>query len=423
MTTSSTKLVARVVAIRILQRLQRPNTFIATELKREFARYPEADPRDRALATELVYGVLRQRRRLDHSLEPLVKQRLRKLEDAALLLLRLGAYQILFLDRIPKPICVSATQDAARELRMDRLTGLLNAVLRRVGPESERLPQGDSHRAIGVRASLPNWIVAELAKSYGEEACEAEAMALRERAKTSIRPNLVRGSVESVMEALAAEGFSTVPGPEGSLLLSGPGDPFSTQAFRDGAFVPQDPSSLAVVAAMGDVQGKSILDLCSGRGIKATLLAARGANVTCVDVVDSKLAQSKELAVRLGVSERMRHILADATDPGLSLGLFDQVLVDAPCTGLGTIRRHPEIAWRRKPDDLTRLAKIQSELVAVGATHLKSHGILTYAVCTFSRIEGSPAVPSGLVSEGRSIKTRPSEGWDAFQLTQWRRRS
>jgi 16S rRNA (cytosine967-C5)-methyltransferase len=415
------KLNARVSATRILQRLEKPNAFIASELKSEFDRHGTVDPRDRGLTTELVYGVLRQQRRLDYNLRPLVKGRYNRLEPEARILLRLGAYQILFLDRIPKPICVSATQDAARSMGKGRMTGLINAVLRRVDPDSENLPKDGSVKAISIRTSLPEWIVEALSDAYGAEDCEKEALALRDRAPMTIRPNLVKGSRTALRRELEEEGFACEDGPHGSFIVSGPGDPFGTKSFRRGSFVPQDPASLAVIEAMGDVEGQSILDLCSGRGIKATALAARGANVTCVDPIHSKLEQGKTLATNLGVRSKLRFITGDPVEETLGLTLYDQVLVDAPCTGLGTLRRHPESAWRRTKEDIYRLGKLQKQLVEVGLKHLKPNGVLTYAVCTFTRFEGELSVPSSVESTNEDLTTRPSDGWDAFQMRRWRR--
>ena len=147
-----------------------------------------ADPRERGLTTELVYGVLRWRLRLDAVLSPHVKQGLTNLEPVAQELLRIGAYQILFLDRIPAPIAVSATQDAARTLGAGRITGLLNGVLRRVVENGESLPEGSDDRSIAQRSSLPEWIVAALRATYGEENLAEEALALKSRAPTSVRP-------------------------------------------------------------------------------------------------------------------------------------------------------------------------------------------------------------------------------------------
>ncbi len=388
-------------------------------LARELGSARVADPRERGLATELVYGVLRQERRLDHTLGPLVRQGLTKLEPMARVLLRLGAYQILMLDRIPAPIAVSATQDAARQIGAGRLTGLLNGVLRKVAALGEQLPSGADVASLGVRASLPDWVVRELVKAYGADA-EAEGMALRERAPTTIRPTLGKGGADACAVALAAEGFTAAPGPHHTLVVTGPGDPFATKAFMDGLFVPQDPASLAVVELLGDVAGRRVADLCAGRGLKATALADRGAEVMALDLSGSKLDALNALARNLGLAERITTRVADLAARPPEVGAFDLVLVDAPCTGLGTLRRHPEIAWRRTSADLASLTALQARLISNAAQLVAPGGALVWAVCSFARAEGTPPLPLGFVEEER-LDLRPSAGLDAFQARRLRR--
>ncbi len=382
------------------------------------------DPRDRGLATELVYGTLRWQRRMDALLAPYVRRGLDGIEPLGRALLRLGAYQLAMLDRIPRPIAVSATQDAARAMGMARLTKLLNPILRRVAEQlerdGERLPDGSSVQAIAARASLPDWIASELVRRYGDDA-ETEGQALRWRATLTVRPNLAKGGADALSKALALEGFAVKAAPYETVEVSGPGDPFTTTAFRSGLFVPQDPASHAVITLMGDVDGCRVLDLCAGRGIKATALAERGAHVTCVDIDDRKLAELRTLAGKLGVSERITTIAADATQSSEALdGLstFDHVLVDAPCSGLGTLRRHPEIAWRRRPEDVGALVRTQRALLKSAGDFVTEGGLLTYAVCTFTSLEAPPTdVPDGV--QLASITTQPSDDVDAFAAATW----
>jgi 16S rRNA (cytosine967-C5)-methyltransferase len=419
---------ARAAAAHVLVRAeQEPGLHASDALSEALDSAPEADPRDRALATELVYGVLRQQRRLDHSLAPCVRQGMDALEPVARALLRVGAYQLFFLDRVPGPIAVSATQDAADRLRASRLKGLLNAVLRRVLRDGEALPPGDGDDAIGVRASLPTWIVRHLREAYGDADVAREALALRERPGLNVRPTLASGGAAAVRRDLSAAGFAVAEGAAGTLVISGPGDPFASASFRGGGFVPQDPASLAVVGLLGDVAGVDVLDLCAGRGIKSTALADRGARVVAVDVAGDKLDQAHALAARLGLGDRLRTVAGDPSRQRLALGGppggFSKVLVDAPCTGLGTLRRRPEIAWRTRPDDVARLGRLQADLVAAAAAQVAVGGELVYAVCTFTRIEAAPPLPLGFepLGEPGLHRWRPSDGFDAFSARHWKR--
>ncbi len=412
---------ARALAARVLAEVEgSPRARSPDALARALSRHPKLDPRDRALATELVYGVLRWRRRLDWALAPFVRQGLAQLEPVARTLLRIGAYQLAFLDRIPGPVAVSATQDAARQLRAGRLTGLLNGVLRKVHDQPPPLPEGDDDAALAVRASLPEWIVAELRAAW-PDAVEAEALALRDRAANTVRPTLSRGGAEACAKALAEDGFAAAPAAHGTLRVTGPGDPFSTKAFREGLFVPQDPASVAVVELLGEVRGRAVLDLCAGRGVKATALLDRGAEVLAVDLSANKLDSARRLARRLGLGDKLATLDADLTDASLELGQHEVVLVDAPCSGLGTVRRHPEIAWRRTPEDVRSLVDLQGRILATAARQVAPGGALVYAVCTFARAEGAPPPPPPGFVEDRRLDLRPSTGLDSFQAVRLHR--
>lgn len=380
-----------------------------------------ADPRERGLATELVYGVLRWQLRLDAALSPHVKQGLSNLEPVAQELLRIGAYQILFLDRIPAPIAVSATQDAARSLGAGRITGLLNGVLRRVVENGESLPDGSDDRSIALRASLPEWIVGALRATYGQESLAEEAMALKSRAPTTVRPTRARGGTEAAQAELEEAGFTVEEGGHGTLKISGPGDPFGLKAFHQGMYTPQDPASLAVVEGLGLTPYDVVLDVCAGRGVKTTAIADLGVRVVACDLSEGKLADATKLATKLGVIDRVKTRPIDATDPPADLGTYSHVLVDAPCTGLGTLRRHPEIAWRRQQSDVAKLAKTQLAMLQAATGHVARGGVLTFAVCSFHADEMPEIDLDGFSLERFEPPARPSEGGDLFQLKRWRR--
>jgi 16S rRNA C967 or C1407 C5-methylase (RsmB/RsmF family) len=252
--------------------------------------------------------------------------------------------------------------------------------------------------------------VSHLRAAVGVGALEANARALRERAPNTVRPTLGRGGAEAAAASLARDGFVAEPGPHGSLVVTGPGDPFSSAAFRDGLITPQDPASLRVVDLLGDLAGTRVLDLCAGRGVKSTAMADRGAHVVAVDVIAEKLASARRLAERLGVAERIETHVADAAEPTGALGVFDRVLVDAPCTGVGTIRRHPEIAWRREPADVGRAVELQARLLDAAVQYVAPGGLLVYAVCSFVRAEAGGAAPAGLTELG-APEVPGARGW------------
>ncbi len=443
----------RVIAASVLAAVEaRPEAFAGDLLADAFSRAPGLDARDRALATELVQGVLRWQGLLDGSVGRFVTPPGKHLEHVATLWLRLGAYQAAFL-RMPREIAVSATIDAAREAGLARLGGLLNAVLRRfVAAHGEALDRAQAEadpdrelaaraaalaapllpgdagpvETVEARAGLPRWIAEALVEAFGEDAA-AEATALRRRGAVTLRPTLHRGGAGALVEALRAEGLAAEATPEGLVALPEGGDPFRTEAWKQGLLVAQDVSSHAVAVETMRAFARAhpgrtprVLDLCAGRGIKTTALADLGAEVVAVDVSARKLDSLRRLAERLGVEGRLVATLAtDATgdDPRVSaLGPFDVVLVDAPCSGLGTLRRHPEVAWRREAADVMALRAIQQGLFARARALVKPGGLVSYAVCTFVRAEGELPVDS-MLRPLACVDDRPSRGGDAFM---WR---
>jgi 16S rRNA (cytosine967-C5)-methyltransferase len=453
----------RVLAFFALQTLSaHAEAFAGDVLSEAFSRVPTMDARDRALATELVQGVLRWQGLLDPRLAPLVRQGLDGLETGALLWLRLGACQLALLDRMPREIAVSATIDAARLSGWQRVTGLLNAVLRRfaadlptrtdgrraphpVRPDGEdpahaelalartlALPPAPSGEPeplaaeVARLAGLPAWIAEHAVAAWGTGALD-EALAMRRRPSLTLRPTRGGGSAEALVADLLAAGLPAAAGP-GGLVTVAHGDPFRTEAWRQGRFVAQDPASHAVLVhtlEAADVPHPRVLDLCAGRGIKATGLADLGATVVAADVSTRKLASLQKLAERLGVSDRISATLAvDGTseDPRLpGAGPYDVVLVDAPCSGLGTLRRHPEIAWRRQPSDITHLSTLQSRLLARARDLVKPGGAVVFATCSFAPAEAAPDLPG--LTRTTETSLRPSHGGDAFQLAVFRRTS
>jgi 16S rRNA (cytosine967-C5)-methyltransferase len=444
----------RVLAFFALQTLSaHAEAFAGDVLSEAFSRVPTMDARDRALATELVQGVLRWQGLLDPRLAPLVRQGLHDLETGALLWLRLGACQLALLDRMPREIAVSATLDAARLSGWQRVTGLLNAVLRRFASDLPPRPDGDAPaldapglaRALALPptpdappdlaaevarlAGLPLWIARHATEAWGSAAVD-EALALRHRPTLTLRPTLGRApagsdAADALCAELTAAGLPATRTAEGLVTVSH-GDPFRTEAWRDGRFVAQDPASHAVLAhtfraACAAAHGPAprVLELCAGRGIKATGLADLGATVVAADVAPRKLESLLKLADRLGVRERIAATVAtDGTldDPRLAAaGPFDAVLVDAPCSGLGTLRRHPEIAWRRQPSDIPNLAALQTRLLTRARDLVRPGGSVVFAVCSFAPAEGAQDV-EGLTRQ-TELTVRPSEGGDAFQLT------
>jgi 16S rRNA (cytosine967-C5)-methyltransferase len=343
------------------------------------------DARDATLASELAYGTIRRKISLDHALAPLLERPIETAPKPARSLLRLGAYQLLF-TRIPAHAAVSETV----ELADGRHRGFVNAVLRRLSNEGVRWPDDDDD-AISVRTGLAAWAVRELRRQIGDEA-EAAATALATPARTTIRANTCRTTVDELEGTLRNAGVDVERGavhPD-SLVLSS-GAPTSLPGFDEGSFAIQDEASSFVVRALDPKPGERFLDACAGPGGKAAHAACLVEPDGDLVAADANVARARLVASTL---ERLRvegHVLAqDARRPALS-ATFDAVLVDAPCSGLGSARRRPELLWRPEKDDLSSLARLQVAIVAGIAELVRPGGRLVYSVCTFPRAETDAA--------------------------------
>lgn len=341
---------------------------------------------DRHLVTELVYGTLRRLLRIDRALAPLVDRPLDRATPRARTLLRLGAYQVIF-TRIPAHAAVGETVALAGP----RERGFVNAVLRRLAGDPPGPPTGSSDEDVAVRTGLAPWAVRELRRLLGEQT-EVAASALAQRGPLTLRTNTCRTGVEELAERLASSGHATRRGavhPD-SLLLDH-GTPSELPGFAQGWFAVQDEASSFVVRALDPQPGERVLDACAGPGGKtahlACLLGAEGTTVAG-DLSPARAGLVRSQAERLGA--RVHVLVQDARRPALR-GPFDRVLVDAPCSGMGSARRRPELLWRPRREELSHLARLQVAIASAAADLLAPGGHLVYSVCTFPRAETDAA--------------------------------
>ena len=342
---------------------------------------------DRAFATELAYGTIRRAPSLDWAIDRHATRPVRRMTSRARALLRLGAYQLLFM-RTPAHAAVAETVGLAGP----RERGFVNAILRRIVDDPPEWPAGDADEDVSVRTGLSRWAVADLRRLLGDET-EPAAEALGERALLSLRVNTCRSTVGDAERALRDAGFDPRPGsihPD-CLLLDRAGDPAELPGFREGHLAVQDQASAFVVSLLDPRPGERILDACAGPGGKAVYLACLvepdGA-VVAADRNPRRAGLVGRTAGRLGVHPLV--VSQDATAPALR-GPFDRVLVDAPCTGIGSARRRPELLWRTPKEELAGLARLQVAITITVAELLKPGGRLVYSVCTFPRAETDAA--------------------------------
>lgn len=346
------------------------------------------DRRDRAFVTDLVYGTLRRRRALDHVVAAALDRPIDALESPVRAALRIGAYQLL--SGVAAHAAVGETVTAAPE----RARGLVNAVLRKIaasGP-SWPAPAGDAVDALGVRLSYPDWIVERLVADLGRDDALAVLAAGNEPAPVTLRPNPARTTPDGLADELARLPDAKVQAgalDTGALVVRGIGDVGRVPAVADGRATPQDEASQAVVAALGPEPGDIVLDTCAAPGGKATAVAERvGAAgvVVAGDVHRGRLGLVRRAAGRLDLAA-VQPVVADGRSLPVRPGSCDRVLVDAPCSGLGVLRRRPEARWRIGPAAVAELAALQRALLREGTRVLRPGGTLVYSVCTLTRDE------------------------------------
>jgi 16S rRNA (cytosine967-C5)-methyltransferase len=399
---------ARELARRVLARVAE-GAYATLALDGELGRARLA-PNDRALATELVYGVLKQRARLDHALAACAPRGLDALDDRVRDALRMGAYQILLL-RVPAHAAVDDAVEAVKRARGAKLAGFANALLRRLAREGESPPPDEPVARLAVRGSAPEWLARDALARFGADEALAFLESLCAPAPTWLRAH-PRDSRDALAAALRAErdGVRLAESAlvDEALRAEGGGDLFHTRAYAEGRFVAQDLAAQLVGRLVAPRAGESLLDACAGVGGKSTHLAALapGARIDAADLSERKLELCADHARRLGIAT-ISTTACDLTDPRAPLApTYDRVLLDAPCTGLGVLRRHPEAKWRRAPGDARELAALQSELLAALAPRVRPGGVLVYSVCTFTDEEG-PAQTAAFVAAHPEFTVEP----------------
>jgi 16S rRNA (cytosine967-C5)-methyltransferase len=342
---------------------------------------------DRAFATELAYGTIRRAPSLDWAIDRHATRPVRRMTSRARALLRLGAYQLLFM-RTPPHAAVGETVGLAGP----REKGFVNAILRRIAAEPPTWPAGAADEDVAVRTGLAQWAVADLRRLLGDEA-ELAAQALAERALLCVRTNTCRVTVDEAEVALRAAGLDPRRGtvhPD-CLLLDRAGDPVELPGFKQGHLAVQDQASAFVVSLLDPQPGEKILDACAGPGGKAAYAACLvepNGVIVAGEPNPRRAGLVARTAARLGT--RPLVVAQDVTAAAVR-GPFDRVLVDAPCTGIGSARRRPELLWRAAKGELSGLARLQVAIATAAADLLKPGGRLVYSVCTFPRAETDAA--------------------------------
>lgn len=369
------------------------------------------DSRDAALCTRLCFGVLQNKLYLDDLIGRFCDIKLKKLENKVLQALRLGVYQMRFLTRIPHSAAVNESVNLARRYAKNpRAAGLVNGVLRSLSRAGEELPEPDD---LSIRYSHPAWITNEWIQMLGEEGAEALLAADNGQPPTAAQVNLCRTTEEELTARLSSQGVTVERHPwlPGCVLLSGTGDLEQLPAFRDGLFYVQDPAARLAVLAAGPEPGMRVLDACAAPGGKsfaaAVAMGDKGDILSC-DIHAHKKALIEAGAARLGFTSIMAEVMDGKVCQDHLLDSFDLVIADVPCSGLGIIRKKPDIRYK-DPEPLKHLPAVQSAILDNVAQYVKPGGVLLYATCTLLERENR-AVAESFLSRHSNFTA------EAFQL-------
>lgn len=386
---------ARALAIQVLARVRATDAYLNVVLDTLLSESPPRDSRDAALVTELAYGATRRQLALDYAIARFADRKLDSLEDKVLAALRVGAYQI-FHTRVPARAAVAETVQALKEVGLARAAGFTNAILRKLAdlPAPPLPPASDVVEHLSVRESHPRWLVERWLRQFGRERAEAMLVADNQSPAVVIRANtakVTRDALLAQLQEAGVEAKATSVSPVG-IILPPVGRVEDVYGYAEGLWQVQDEAAqlVGVYGALPDTA--RVLDACAAPGGKACHLA-QAHEVVAVDLHAHKLRKIEAEAKRLGLSERLKAYAHDAAEPfPEDWGEFHAILVDAPCSGLGTLRRHPELRYRRKEEDLSRLALLQRRILENCQEAVPPGGLLVYAVCTVEPQEAQDQV-------------------------------
>ena len=382
------KLNAREVALEVLMQIEKANAWSDGSLKRTIAKNG-LDSRDAALATRLSYGVVQNKMLLDYYISCYCSQKAERLEPVIRNILRLGGYQILFMDKIPHRAAVNEAVEMTKRVGRPKASGMVNAVLRKFvvnWMDMPALPNQTTADYLSVRYSHPKWLVKRMIDLLGPEEAAEYLRLNNEAVPTTIQTNTLKNSAEELEKELKQSGVEAQKHPwlDGCFEVSGTGDLENLPAFAEGRFMVQDAAAKLVSVIAQPEQNSNVLDMCAAPGGKSFAVAIamqnQGQIVSC-DIHPHKLKLVENGAERLGIT-CIRTALADGREHHTAWQQSaDLVIADVPCSGLGIIRKKPDIRYKN-PKEITQLPRIQMDILENAATYVRSGGVLIYSTCT-----------------------------------------
>jgi 16S rRNA (cytosine967-C5)-methyltransferase len=416
---------ARLCAFTVLERVFEDGAYADRALH---AAAEGLDARERAFATALAYTAIQRRATLDHLISRLASRDPDALDAPVREALRLGLTQLLLLGGVAAHAAVHESVELAKA-RSPRGAGLVNAVLRRAVREGPELLAGlgdDTHEEAAIRHSVPPWLARMWFDELGAERARALLAAVNRPAESAVRVNTLRASVAEVRDALGVPARPAEGIPEG-LVLEAPFDVFGSDLWRQGAIMPQSRASMGVGRALAPAPGERVLDLCAAPGAKTTHLAALmggEGEIVAIERHPGRAQALRRTLERMG-AHRATVLCGDAADPPSATDgprrRFHRVLVDPPCSGLGTLQSRPDLRWRASPARIAEAAELQARILRAAADATVPGGTIVYSVCTISRAECDDVIADllaqrpDLALDGPPIRTAPDrDGTDGF---------
>ncbi len=413
---------AREVVLKGLYRVEMESAYTNQVLK-EILAGDDVAAVDRGFVTELLTGVVRHRLRLDYVIEKFSKIKLKKLSPWVHQILRMGIYQILFLERVPDSAACNESVKLARRYANGGAQGFINGMLRTIVREKENipLPQENPER-LSVEYSCPVWLTEKLIQQYGAETTEKILISSHEKYPVSLRVNQLKATADILQERLKKEGITSLldEGNSHRILVEGALNVNQSPAYQEGLYTIQNSSSMTAVELLDPQPGETVLDLCAAPGGKSAYMAERMENqgkVFSFDIYPHKTKLIQKSAQRLGISI-VEVAVQDATEVmDRWVGKADRVLADVPCSGIGVIHKKPDIKWHRTLEDVEELCKIQKRILQNAAKYLKPEGVLVYSTCTILQEENQDQVaeflkdnPDFVLEEERLLFTHETGG-------------
>lgn len=391
----------RGTAVKVLNRVERTDAYLDKVLDTEL-RSGELPEIDKGLLTELVHGVLRWQNKLDWVLNGFSHGNFAKSEINVKNALRVGLYQILFLDRVPHAAAVNEAVEFIRRIRGEKPAGLVNAVLRNIIRNLDGIrypdPAQDRVQHLAVIGSHPHWMVKRWFARFGAEETEKLLLANNERPHLSLRINKLKNEPASFLRSLELHQIAYQPSKYLDYFVHVKTFPRigQNELFKSGMFTIQDESAALPCLLLDAKPGDRVLDMCAAPGGKTTHLAEQMKNqgeITAIDKYEVKLSFIKAACERLGL-RNVKLLVADSAT--MECEPFDKILLDAPCSGLGVLLKKPDLKWKREITNVLKLAQMQRELLENAARLLKPGGALVYSTCTMEPEENQQVVKSFL---------------------------